>query len=127
MYEAQNWIGVYWLDWWDPKFGSRRGNIAVGHEMMPFFLLAAAIAWTIGAAFVWRSMLAASTARVLWRNAAAGTLAATVPFCLSVALHDTPQSDFLSLFMLAVTFCGPGLFAAAFFRRPPAAPTPRAP
>jgi hypothetical protein len=121
-YEAQNWIGVYWLDWWDPKFGSKEGTIAFGNEILPFFLSAAMVSWTIGTIFVTRSMLAASTARVVYGNAMAGILAAAVPFCLSVAARDQPALEFPArLAVLAITLAGPGLFVAVIFRRSSAA------
>jgi hypothetical protein len=68
-YEASNWGTIYLLDWWDPKFGDRRGNIAFGHEIMPFFLIVALISFLAGAASRWKRIGTAQSGLVAWSSA----------------------------------------------------------
>src|SRR5688572_28935027 len=54
--EIGNWISVYWLGLWDPKFGDQRGNIEIGRQALPIFL-AVAVASCCGGAWSHRSWL----------------------------------------------------------------------
>jgi hypothetical protein len=113
VWEAQNWIGVYWLDWWDPKFGSKQGNIAFGHEIMPLFLLAALVSWTIGTSIHWRWIRHARTADVALANAIAGIVSAAAPFWFSVALRNAPPNRMITTASLTLVLAGPAFFTAS--------------
>jgi hypothetical protein len=47
--EVGNWVTVYWLDFWDPKFHDQQGNIAVGRQVLPILVAIASTSCFIGA------------------------------------------------------------------------------
>lgn len=77
-FEASSWVGVYWLDWWDGKFGDRAGNIAFDHQLLPFFAGLALLS----------HLFASIPLRQRLRGAPAGRLAA-VGVAAAVAAHGT--------------------------------------
>ena len=41
-------ISVYWLGFWDPKFGDQAGNVAVADEGLPVFVALATLMFLVG-------------------------------------------------------------------------------
>lgn len=115
-FEAVDWVSVYVLDWWEPKFLSREGNIQFGREIMPLFLAASTVSYAFGAARHWRALAITPATRVLAVGAITAVLAVAVLFGFGVATRGTHGGLFVSVCGLGLLISGPAAFAAALFR-----------
>jgi hypothetical protein len=112
-YEAQNWVTVYWLGEWDPKFGTESGAIAFGHSVLPFVFLPALLAWSVASAIHAGWLSRASAGISAAAHAIAGLVAATAPFWFARALGDAlPSGLATGLLLIVVT---PAIGIAALF------------
>jgi hypothetical protein len=114
LYEALNWFSVYVLDWWDPKFGDRRGSIAFGHQLLPVFLSVAVVSHAVGFAVCWRRARELSPARLALAGIVAAALAETAAFLFSLATRGRGANPGMTLTLIgpALLFLGPGAFTA---------------
>jgi hypothetical protein len=114
-FEASDWISVYVLDWWDPKFGNRQGNLQFGREIMPLFVIVSTLSFAVGAAAFWGRLRKAATSRVLLTGIVAAILAEGLLFGFGLATRRSAGDQLVRFCGFALLFGSPALFGAASF------------
>ena len=114
-YLATNWIAVYLLDWWDPKFDGRRGNIVFGQEIMPFFVVVAVVSFLFAVSFHWPWLRIAQSKTLVWASAGGAVLAHSAEFLLNVALRDVDGGAALTVINWILLLSGPAVFSGSMF------------
>lgn len=114
-FEATTWISVYLLDWWDPKFGDRAGNIRFSHEIMPLFVAVSIFSFAPAVALHWRWIQTARPRTVAWASAAGALLSHSAQFLFGVATRDRPVSGVVMIVGWSLLLAGPAAFGTAAF------------
>ena len=118
-YEATNWISVYLLDWWDPKFGGRRGNIDFGHMLMLPFVVVALVSFLFALVFHWPWLRTAPSKPVMWASAGGALLANSAVFLFNLALREVDGGSALAVINWILLLGGPAIFSGCMFALAP--------
>ena len=114
-YEAGSWGTVYLLDWWDPKFGNQRGNIAFGRDIMTFFLMIAVLSFLAGSAVHWRWIDSAQPGLLASSSAAVAVLSHSALLMFSILTREFHGYAWSMIGGLAFLFGGPAASAVLTF------------
>src|SRR5437588_12230176 len=75
---ATDWIAVYWLGEWDPKFG-RSGSLQLANQLLPYVIAVALVSHLVAILARWRWLRVADLRRVVAVPAGSAGLTGRIP------------------------------------------------
>jgi hypothetical protein len=114
-YEVTNWGTVYLLDWWDPKFGDRLGNVAVGHQIMPLFLVVAVASFLVAVRWHRLWLRTAPNKLVVFATVTGAFLVQSIELLWGLAFRDVQTGPATTIAGWILLLGGPALFSGAAF------------